>query len=209
MADIADEVSRREPRSVALVTGATGAIGRAIAERIAARPEYEVVLVCRDAAKAEKTVEAIRRRDRKPSCPLRDRRLVAARVHPSARRAMGRPRTRADQQRRGHTPAARGNTRGHRASVRHQCARLLLDDHRIPRSSCPLGAGARRQRGELLGRRAGSGRPGVQTPPLRQRRGLPTVEAGRPHADGRLRRASSGHRRSRSTPVTPATSSRP
>ena len=49
---------------------------------------------------------------------------------------MARPRTRTDQQRRDHTPAARGNTRGHRASVRHQCAGLLLDDHRIPGSSC-------------------------------------------------------------------------
>ena len=66
MVSIVDKVSRREPRSVALVTGATGAIGRAIAERIAARPEYEVVLVCRDAAKAEKTVEAIRRETGNP-----------------------------------------------------------------------------------------------------------------------------------------------
>ena len=59
MVSMVDRVSPSELRSVALVTGATGAIGRAIAERIAARPDYEVVLVCRDAAKAQATVEAI------------------------------------------------------------------------------------------------------------------------------------------------------
>lgn len=66
MADAVHEVSRGEPRSVALVTGATGAIGRAIAERIAERPGYEVVLVCRDAAKAEAAVESIRQRSGNP-----------------------------------------------------------------------------------------------------------------------------------------------
>jgi NAD(P)-dependent dehydrogenase (short-subunit alcohol dehydrogenase family) len=66
MADVADEVSRRESRSVALVTGATGAIGRAIAGRIAAHPGYEVVLICRDTAKAEAAVESIRQRSRNP-----------------------------------------------------------------------------------------------------------------------------------------------
>jgi len=58
---------RRDPQFVALVTGATGAIGRAIAQRIAGRREYEVVLVCRDAAKAGKTVEAIRRETGNPN----------------------------------------------------------------------------------------------------------------------------------------------
>jgi NAD(P)-dependent dehydrogenase (short-subunit alcohol dehydrogenase family) len=66
MVSIVDEVGRPESRSVALVTGATGAIRRAIAERIAARPDSEVVLVCRDAAKAEATVEAIRRQTSNP-----------------------------------------------------------------------------------------------------------------------------------------------
>jgi len=46
-------------RSVALVTGA-GAVGRAIAEGIAARPGHEVVLVCRDEAKARATAATIR-----------------------------------------------------------------------------------------------------------------------------------------------------
>jgi len=44
---------------VALVTGATGAIGKAIALQIAARPGFEVVLACRDAAKAERAVKEI------------------------------------------------------------------------------------------------------------------------------------------------------
>ncbi len=47
-----------EPR-VALVTGATGAIGKAIARQIAAHPDFEVVLACRDQAKAERAVREI------------------------------------------------------------------------------------------------------------------------------------------------------
>ena len=41
---------------VALVTGATGAIGKAIALGIAEQPGYRVVLLCRDVHKAEKAV---------------------------------------------------------------------------------------------------------------------------------------------------------
>jgi len=66
MVRVVDKVSGPESRFVVLVTGATGAIGRAIAERIAARPEYEVVLVCRDVAKAETSVETIRRQTGNP-----------------------------------------------------------------------------------------------------------------------------------------------
>ena len=47
-----------QPR-VALVTGATGAIGKAIARQIAAHPGFEVVLACRDQAKAERAVREI------------------------------------------------------------------------------------------------------------------------------------------------------
>jgi len=41
------------------VTGATGAIGKAIARQIAAHPDFEVVLACRDEAKAERAVREI------------------------------------------------------------------------------------------------------------------------------------------------------
>ena len=44
---------------VALVTGATGAIGKAIAMGIAEQPGYRVVLLCRDAGKAERAVSEI------------------------------------------------------------------------------------------------------------------------------------------------------
>lgn len=64
MADAADKVSRPEARSVALVTGATGAIGKAIATRIASEPNSEVVLLCRDASKGQAAVDEIQRRTR-------------------------------------------------------------------------------------------------------------------------------------------------
>jgi retinol dehydrogenase-12 len=46
---------------VALVTGATGTIGEAIARRIAESPDHEVVLACRDERKARRAQEAITR----------------------------------------------------------------------------------------------------------------------------------------------------
>jgi NAD(P)-dependent dehydrogenase (short-subunit alcohol dehydrogenase family) len=49
----------RTVERVAAVTGATGAIGSAIATGIAARPGWEVVLVSRDGRKAKQTVERI------------------------------------------------------------------------------------------------------------------------------------------------------
>jgi NAD(P)-dependent dehydrogenase (short-subunit alcohol dehydrogenase family) len=66
MGRVVEKATGPESRFVALVTGATGAIGRAIAQRIAARPEYEVVLGCRDAVKAQTTVEAIRHQTGNP-----------------------------------------------------------------------------------------------------------------------------------------------
>ena len=44
---------------LALVTGATGAIGKAIALEIAQQPGYQVVLLCRDPDKADKAVSEI------------------------------------------------------------------------------------------------------------------------------------------------------
>ena len=44
---------------VFLVTGATGAIGKALARQLAATPNSEVVLVCRDKNKAKQTVKEI------------------------------------------------------------------------------------------------------------------------------------------------------
>ena len=46
---------------VALVTGATGTIGEAIARRIAERADHEVVLACRDESKARRAQAAITR----------------------------------------------------------------------------------------------------------------------------------------------------
>ncbi|MEJ2326733.1 MAG: SDR family NAD(P)-dependent oxidoreductase [Chromatiaceae bacterium] len=62
-----DEAGGSDGRLVALVTGATGAIGRAIAERIADRPGYEVVLLGRDAAKAEAAVAHVQHRSGNPN----------------------------------------------------------------------------------------------------------------------------------------------
>ena len=60
LTEMKDETKHRNSRRVALVTGATGTIGKAIATRIASRPEYEVVLLCRNAAKARAAVADIR-----------------------------------------------------------------------------------------------------------------------------------------------------
>jgi NAD(P)-dependent dehydrogenase (short-subunit alcohol dehydrogenase family) len=49
------------PPRVVLITGATGVIGKAIAHRIAAQGDHEVVLACRNRAKAERTVRDIAR----------------------------------------------------------------------------------------------------------------------------------------------------
>jgi NAD(P)-dependent dehydrogenase (short-subunit alcohol dehydrogenase family) len=48
------------PTCVALVTGATGVIGEAIARQIAERADHQVVLGCRNQAKAQRTVARIR-----------------------------------------------------------------------------------------------------------------------------------------------------
>lgn len=50
----------------ALVTGATGAIGKAIARQIAEKPHYEVVLVARDERRVDEAVEVIARASGNP-----------------------------------------------------------------------------------------------------------------------------------------------
>ena len=55
-----EEHSRSLEQRIAMVTGASGTIGEAIARQLAGQPGYEVVLVCRDEAKAENTVGRIR-----------------------------------------------------------------------------------------------------------------------------------------------------
>jgi NAD(P)-dependent dehydrogenase (short-subunit alcohol dehydrogenase family) len=62
MTEMKDETRHQNSRRVALITGATGAIGKAIATRIASRPEYEVVLLCRNAEKAQAAVADIQQR---------------------------------------------------------------------------------------------------------------------------------------------------
>jgi NAD(P)-dependent dehydrogenase (short-subunit alcohol dehydrogenase family) len=51
--------TKTDHHRVAVVTGATGAIGMAIAHQLAADPTYEVVLACRDADKATRCAKRI------------------------------------------------------------------------------------------------------------------------------------------------------
>ena len=60
--DSASQHVANHHRRVVLITGATGAIGRAIARRLAAEPDYEVVLLCRDRSRAAAAVAEIRER---------------------------------------------------------------------------------------------------------------------------------------------------
>ena len=55
---MADTDQGQDPR-LALVTGATGAIGKAIALKIAQQPVYQVVLLCRNPHKADQAVNEI------------------------------------------------------------------------------------------------------------------------------------------------------
>ena len=65
--------SDESPR-IAMVTGATSAIGKAIAAGIAAHPGYHVVLTCRDRARAEAAATGLRRAtgNRQVSCEIVD-----------------------------------------------------------------------------------------------------------------------------------------
>ena len=50
-----------------MITGATGAIGTAIARQLAEHPDYEVVLACRDETKAQRTVAEIQHATHNPT----------------------------------------------------------------------------------------------------------------------------------------------
>lgn len=60
-------ITSREEHTVYLVTGATGAIGKAIARQLAMTPQSEVVLVCRDGDKGKKAVEDIIAKTQNPN----------------------------------------------------------------------------------------------------------------------------------------------
>jgi NAD(P)-dependent dehydrogenase (short-subunit alcohol dehydrogenase family) len=53
------EAGQNHDHRLALVTGATGAIGKAIAVKIALQPGYRVVLLCRDTSRAGKAVSEV------------------------------------------------------------------------------------------------------------------------------------------------------
>ena len=59
MGDRMQDSDKNQNHRLALVTGATGAIGKAIALEIARQPGYRVVLLCRDPLKADKAVSEI------------------------------------------------------------------------------------------------------------------------------------------------------
>jgi len=47
-------------RRLAIVTGATGAIGGAVAKAIAAEPDFQVLLLVRDETKGRRTVQRLK-----------------------------------------------------------------------------------------------------------------------------------------------------
>ena len=51
--------ANQDHHRLALVTGATGAIGKAIALQIALQPGYRLVLLCRDAQRADEVASEI------------------------------------------------------------------------------------------------------------------------------------------------------
>ena len=75
---------------ICAVTGASGAIGVAIARQLAALPEHEVVLVCRDADKAARCTREVVQRSGNPRvryelADLSRRSAIQALAGPAAR----------------------------------------------------------------------------------------------------------------------------
>jgi len=66
MANMKNNIRQSDSGTVALVTGATGAIGKAIATHLASMPAYEVILLCRNVERAQAVVWNIRRRTGNP-----------------------------------------------------------------------------------------------------------------------------------------------
>lgn len=65
-------------KQVAIVTGATGAIGYAITENIAHRPDWEVVMVVRDSLRGEEAAEKIRKSTGNPGVSVKVADLASA-----------------------------------------------------------------------------------------------------------------------------------
>ena len=64
------ENNRDNPKHAAMVTGATGAIGRAIARQLAGQAGYEVILACRNEQKASQAVREIRQATGNPHAAI-------------------------------------------------------------------------------------------------------------------------------------------
>lgn len=65
-------------KQVAMITGATGMIGYAIAENIASRPDWEVVMVVRDSLRGEEAAGKIRKNTGNPEVSVRIADLASA-----------------------------------------------------------------------------------------------------------------------------------
>jgi NAD(P)-dependent dehydrogenase (short-subunit alcohol dehydrogenase family) len=134
MAPVMNQISNQDDshlRQVALVTGATGAIGQAIARGLARHPDFEVVLLGRDEARTRRAAEGIARSTGNPRVRYELADLSRQKeIEALARRWQGPLQVlvnnAADQ-----PPPPPGDARGHRATIRHQRVGLLLADPRL------------------------------------------------------------------------------
>ena len=65
--DGCEEPEMRHGTKVAVVTGATGAIGKAIARQLAEQQDFEVIVACRDAGKGQRAVAEIQKATSNPA----------------------------------------------------------------------------------------------------------------------------------------------